>query len=134
MIVDTSAVIAVLLDEPEGERFAQAMIGAESVQMSAATYVECAIVVDRRTAPAGRIRFDRLIRILGIQIVPLTASQAEVAREAYRRFGRGSGHRARLNLGDCYSYALAADSGDPLLFKGEDFSATDIQSVGWTSP
>lgn len=126
MIVDTSAVLAILLAEPEGDRFIDAITAADAPLMSAATFVECSVVSDRRVGPANRMRFDRILDFLGVRVVPLTQTQAELAREAYRRFGRGSGHPARLNLGDCFSYALAADTGLPLLFKGGDFAATDL--------
>ena len=104
----------------------EAIAGADSVRMSAATYVECAIVVDRRSRPATRRRFDQLLTTLAIDIVDLTVGQARIAREAHRDFGRGRGSPARLNLGDCYSYALAVATGEELLFKGEDFAATDL--------
>lgn len=126
MIVDTSALAAILADEPEADRLLAALATASSVRMSAATYVECSIVIDRRSAPAARRRFDQLLATLAVDVVDLTAQQARLAREAHREFGRGSGSVARLNLGDCFSYALAADLGDELLYKGDDFTATDI--------
>lgn len=126
MIVDTSALVAIIADEPEAERLLRALASAGSVQMSAATYVECGIVIDNRAGAATRRRFDDLLTTLDVEIAALTPQQARLAREAHRDFGRGSGSPARLNLGDCFSYALAADLGDELLFIGDDFAATDI--------
>lgn len=126
MIIDTSALVAIITGEPEADRLLTAIAEAESARMSAATYVECAIVIDRRSSPATRRRFDQLLATLEIGIADLTADQARIAREAHRDFGRGSGSGARLNLGDCYSYALAVASDDELLFKGDDFGATDV--------
>ena len=126
VIVDSSAVIAILRAEPEAEAFAQAIDAAPRCLMSAANFLEAAIVVDRsRTAIPGR-RLDELIRELAIVIEPVSAAQAHIARQAYRDYGRGSGHPARLNFGDCFAYALARESGEPLLFKGDDFRHTDI--------
>lgn len=126
MIVDTSALVAIIADEPEAQRLLRALASADSVQMSAATYVECGIVIDNRAGAATRRRFDDLLTTLDVEVVALTPQQARLAREAHRDFGRGSGSPARLNLGDCFSYALAADLGDELLFIGDDFAATDI--------
>lgn len=126
MIVDTSAIIAVLLDEPERDRLIDAMLDAERVDMSTATYLECAVVADSRAKPATRAKFDQILEELEVTTVPFTAEHASIAREAYRQYGRGSGHPAGLNLGDCFSYALSAHSKQPLLFKGDDFSNTDI--------
>lgn len=129
MIVDTSAIMAIVLGEPEADRLLRAMAQAPLVEMSSATYVECSIVVDRRSPPATRRRFDRLLDALDIQIVALTREQAVLAREAHRDFGRGSGSPAGLNLGDCFAYALAADRKDELLFKGQDFASTDLAAA-----
>ncbi|UUZ45982.1 type II toxin-antitoxin system VapC family toxin [Janibacter limosus] len=126
MIVDTSALVAIIADEPEAERLLRALASAGSVQMSAATYVECGIVIDNRAGAATRRRFDDLLTTPDVEVVALTPQQARLAREAHRDFGRGSGSPARLNLGDCFSYALAADPGGELLFIGDDFAATDI--------
>lgn len=126
MIVDTSALVAIIADEPESQRLLRALASAGSVQMSAATYVECGIVIDNRAGAATRRRFDDLLTTLDVEVVALTPQQARLAREAHRDFGRGSGSPARLNLGDCFSYALAADLGGELLFIGDDFAATDI--------
>ena len=129
MIVDTSAIMAIVLGEPEADRLLRAMAQAPVVEMSSATYVECSIVVDRRSPPATRRRFDRLLDALDIQIVALTREQAVLAREAHRDFGRGSGSPAGLNLGDCFAYALAADRKDELLFTGGDFASTDLAAA-----
>lgn len=126
MIVDSSALMAILLREPEGDRMIDAAMSAPRLLLSAASYLEAAVVADTRAQPATRTRFDRVLDALGVEVVPFTVDQAHLAREAYRRYGRGSGHPARLNLGDCFSYALAAESGDALLFKGNDFAATDV--------
>ena len=129
MIVDTSAIMAIVLGEPEADRLLRAMAQAPVVEMSSATYVECSIVVDRRSPPATRRRFDRLLDALDIQIVAPTREQAVLAREAHRDFGRGSGSPAGLNLGDCFAYALAADRKDELLFTGGDFASTDLAAA-----
>lgn len=129
MIVDSSAMVAVVIDEPVGERLLSALVDSPRTLMSAATYVECGVVLDRRTSSATRRRFDQLLEIVGVEIAPLDEQQARLAREAHRDFGRGSGSPARLNLGDCFTYALAAATGDELLFVGDDFSHTDIPAV-----
>lgn len=126
MIVDTSALVAIITAEPERAAFLDAISGAEEVAMSAASYLELAAVVDSRHDPVASRLVDDLVTALGIEVLPLTAEQAAIGRAAYRDFGRGSGHPARLNLGDCFSYALARDTGRPLLFKGDDFSHTDL--------
>ncbi len=126
MIVDTSAVVAIVLDEPERERLVDVLLDAGVAKMSAATTVEVAAVLVRRLAPEDFRRVQRLMDRLGIRIVPVDAEQAATAIRAYQDFGRGSGHPAGLNLGDCYSYALAQVTGEPLLYVGEDFSHTDI--------
>jgi ribonuclease VapC len=121
MIVDTSALIAILRDEPGARAFAVAIADADRRRVSAANYLEAAIVIDGSRDPIASRRFDDLLREGGIAIEPVTEEQAKVAREAYRDFGRGSGHAARLNFGDCFAYALAKTTGEPLLFKGDDF-------------
>lgn len=128
MIVDTSALIAILRNEPEALDFARAIAGSVS-KISAANYVEAAAVIDGSRDPIVSRRFDEFIRESGLIVEPVTESQARIAREAYRDFGRGSGHPAKLNFGDCFSYALARDKSEPLLFKGGDFRHTDIQVV-----
>jgi ribonuclease VapC len=126
MIVDSSAVVAVLNQETGWQAFDQALREASGSQMSAATYVELGVVVDSMGDPSISRRLDRLLSAWGVDVVPLTAAQAGLARAAYRDYGRGCGHPARLNLGDCFAYALAADTGRALLFKGDDFGHTDV--------
>jgi ribonuclease VapC len=118
VIVDSSAVVAILLAEPEAAACAKAIENSPDRRISAVNYVEAAIVIDGRGDPMASARFDDLLREASIQ--------AKFAREAYRTFGRGSGHPARLNLGDCFAYALARRRGEALLFKGNDFVHTDI--------
>ncbi len=129
MIVDTSAIVAIALNESGRDRLVDALLGAPAPKISAATLVEVAAVLTRRLAPEDLRRVERLIDQLGIMTVSFDAEQAANATRAYREFGRGSGHRAGLNLGDCYSYALAAVTGEPLLYVGDDFSHTDITSA-----
>ena len=129
MIIDTSAVIAILGDEPDRPDFERAIAHAARPRMSAAAFVEVAIVVDSRGNPLLSRVFDDFIADAEIVVESVTASQAKIAREAYRDFGRGSGHPARLNFGDCFSYALAKDADDDLLFKGNDFTHTDVRSA-----
>lgn len=126
MIVDTSALIAILRAEPEGPTFARAIEQTEIRRLSAASYMEAAIVLDSARDPVVSRRFDEFVQAAGLKIEPVTEVQARIAREAYRDFGRGSGHPAKLNFGDCFAYALARSSGEPLLFKGEDFVHTDV--------
>ena len=128
MIVDSSALIAIIRYEPDAGRYAVAIEEAMVCRMSAATFLEVAIVVDNRgqTAAAGR-RLDDAMRDAEIAIETVTEAQARIAREAYRDYGKGSGHPAGLNFGDCFAYALARDKGEPLLFKGTDFVHTDIR-------
>ena len=126
MIVETSALVAILRAEPDAEALAHAIEAAPVRRMSAASYVEVGAVIDGARDPVASRRVDELIEAAGIVIEPLTASQARLARQAYRDFGKGSGHPATLNFGDCLSYALAAGTGEPLLFKGEDFAHTGI--------
>ena len=127
MIIDTSALLAVLFAEPEREAILEAMMTASDLRISAATYVEAGVVVDGRKEPVLSRDLDDLVATLSIAIAPLTEDQARIARQAYRDFGRGSGHPARLNYGDCMSYALAKDSREPLLWKGDDFGHTDVR-------
>jgi ribonuclease VapC len=129
MIVDTSALIAILRDEPEAAACAAAIEAAPQRRMSAANFVEAAIVIDGSRDPIASRRLDDLVAEAQLAIEAVTAAHARTAREAYRDFGRGSGHPARLNFGDCFAYALARATGEPLLFKGNDFSHTDIASA-----
>ena len=126
MIVDTSAVIAILRGEPDAGDLAHRMAEATELVMSAGTHLEAAIVVDAAGDPVLSRRFDDLIATAGIRIEPWTAELAAIARLAYRDFGKGSGHRAGLNFGDCFAYALARATGQSLLFKGDDFIHTDV--------
>jgi len=126
MIVDASAIVAILRNEPEKEQFNEAIAQAESRRISAVNYVEAAAVIDASRSPISSRKFDELFREAKITIEPVSALQARIAREAYRDFGKGSGHAARLNLGDCFAYALAKVAGEPLLYKGEDFGRTDL--------
>lgn len=127
MIIDTSALVAVLLDEPERAAFEQAIATDPWPRISAATYVEAGIVVDARRDPTRSRMLDSLLASADIAIESVTAEQATIARHAYRDFGKGSGHPAGLNLGDCFAYALAKASDEELLFKGNDFSHTDVR-------
>jgi ribonuclease VapC len=129
VIVDASALIAILRAEPEAAACAAAIEGAERPRISAANWLEAAIVVDGSRDPIASRRFDDLLREAGLAIEPVTEAQARIARDAYRDFGRGSGHPARLNFGDCFAYALSRATGEPLLFKGADFVHTDIVSA-----
>jgi len=129
MIVDTSALIAILRDEPEAVLCAKAIAKAAIRRVSAANYVEAAAVIDASRDPVASRRFDDLLREAAFVIEPVTAVQARLAREAYRDYGKGSGHPAKLNFGDCFAYALAKDSGELLLFIGSDFAHTDIRSA-----
>jgi ribonuclease VapC len=126
MIVDTSAVVAILRGEPEADRYIAALAAAETARMSAGTWLETAVVVDANRDPVLSGRLDDLIAESRIEIAPVTHRQAEVARHAYWLFGRGSGHPAALNFGDCFAYALSRTTGEPLLYKGDDFARTDV--------
>jgi ribonuclease VapC len=126
VILDSSAVVAVLRDEPEAFIMAKAMSLAEVCGISAISYLEAAIVIDGGRDPIASRRFDDFFRESQTLVEPVTFRQAQIAREAYRDFGKGR-HRAGLNFGDCFAYALAKEKGEPLLFKGEDFGHTDIE-------
>ena len=128
MIVDTSAIVAILRDEGDAPYFASAIAKAKVRRVSAVTYVEAAAVIDGSRNPISSRRFDDFFREAQLVLEAVTPEQARVARDAYRDFGRGSGHSARLNFGDCFAYALAKVKGEPLLFKGDDFNHTDLAS------
>ena len=125
MVIDTSAVLAVLLDEPDGDALLQRIVDDPVRLMSAGTPLEAGIVADHNPNPRKGPALDALLATLGVRVEPVTEGQVRLAREAYRRFGKGN-HRAALNFGDCFAYALSKLSGEPLLFKGADFSATDV--------
>jgi ribonuclease VapC len=127
VIVDSSAIIAIMLEEPEKRPFLEAIDRAVSVRLSAANFVEVGIVTDSRHAHLVDARVATFLTRARIIIEPVTEAQARLARDAHRRYGRGSGHRARLNFGDCFAYALARDKDEPLLFKGTDFGSTDVR-------
>ncbi|CAN5690770.1 type II toxin-antitoxin system VapC family toxin [soil metagenome] len=124
--VDSSALLAILLEEPEKVAFAEAILMADGARIGAPNYFEVSIVAESRQGQSGCRELDRLASSLGLQVVPFDASHLEEAREAYRRFGKGR-HRAALNFGDCCAYAIAKTLGLPLLFKGNDFPLTDIK-------
>jgi ribonuclease VapC len=127
MIIDSSAILAILFAEPDASAYARAIGKAEVRKISAANWLETAIRIDRGSGPIGSNAFDDLIREGAIEVVPVTQDQAQLARSAYRAYGRGSSHPAQLNFGDCFAYALAKETGEPLLFKGDDFAETDIR-------
>lgn len=127
MILDTSALIAILRGEPDAILYAQAIERASVRRISAANFLEAAVVVDGNRDPIASRRFDDLIAAADIEIVSVTGGQAKLAREAYRDFGKGSGHPAQLNFGDCFAYALSKSAREALLFKGADFIHTDIE-------
>lgn len=130
MIVDTSALIAIVRQEADARLYELALGSSPVNRISAGTWVETTIVIDRLGDPLLSRRLDQLLATARLLVEPVTASQARLAREAYRDFGRGSGHPAALNYGDCFAYALARESGEPLLFKGDEFAQTDIPYVG----
>ena len=128
MIVDTSAVLAILFNESDAETYARAIGEADSRRMSAASFVEAAIVVEVQTMESGSRQFDAFFRRAGIITEPVTEAQAHAERQAYTDFGKGR-HAAGLNFGDCFAYALAIVTGEHLLFKGGDFRKTDVKAA-----
>ncbi|HLT02953.1 MAG TPA: type II toxin-antitoxin system VapC family toxin [Geminicoccaceae bacterium] len=128
MVIDTSAALAILFGEAEDEAFADAIDADPTRLMSAVSVLEASIVVEARKGAAGGRELDLLLHRGRIEVVPFNAHQLELARDAWRRFGKRR-HPAGLNFGDCCAYALAAASGEPLLFKGDDFTRTDIQNA-----
>ena len=125
MVIDTSAIVAIALNEPDAAEL-EVRIADDPVRLiSAATMLEATIVLETRLGDAGGREFDLWLLKIGAEIVPVDAEQADAARRAWRRFGKGR-HAAALNYGDCFSYALALTRGEPLLFKGEDFAKTDV--------
>lgn len=130
MVLDTSALLAILFDEPESEAI-RAAIEADSTRLlSASSVLETALVIETRFGENGGRELDLLLSRGGIEVVAFDQEQARVARLAYRSFGKGR-HPAGLNFGDCFSYALSTTSGEPLCFKGKDFSRTDVRCVRW---
>lgn len=127
MIVDSSALIALIKREPEADAFTAAL-GQHNCRMSVANWVEATMVAEHLSPSSGR-EFDAIVADAEIELVPVTVEQAQIAREAHRRYGRGSGSPARLNFGDCFAYALARTTDEPLLYKGDDFTHTDVQSA-----
>ena len=130
MIIDASAILAVLLDEPDARTYADEISGAWPRRMSVIGFLETAIVTESRGGADAGIKFDAFLADASIEIVPVSLDQAYAARDAWRRFGKGR-HPARLNFGDCFAYALAKTRGEPLLFKGGDFPRTDIETVAF---
>ena len=129
MIVDSSALIAMLTNEEDGDALSRVLDGPETVRMSAASYLETSIVIDAHRDAALSARLDDTILDSEIGIEPVTVGQARIARQAYRDYGKGSGHEANLNFGDCFSYALAREKREPILFKGDDFVHTDLRAA-----
>ena len=128
MVLDTSALLAILQDEPERRAFNEAIEAADTRLMSVATLVEVSIVLEARHGAEAMRDLDLFIERAGIDLVPVDLEQARVARRAFSRFGKGK-HHAGLNYGDCFSYALASVMGEPLLYKGHDFGKTDVASA-----
>ena len=128
MIIDTSAILAILFEEPDAERFVRAVAAASSRRISAATLLETTIVLESRSGPAAAHELYAFLRRAQIELEPVTREQAQTARQAWRRFGEGN-HSAGLNFGDCFAYALAMTAREPLLFKGRDFELTDIPAA-----
>jgi len=130
VIVDTSALVAILRNEEDAPAILQALHSVRPRRISAGTYVELGIVIDGARDAAATALLDELLEALDVSIEPVTAVQARLARAAYEQYGRRSSHPAGLNYGDCFAYALAKELDEPLLFKGEDFARTDIPFVG----
>ena len=125
MVIDTSALAAIIFGEPERQKFVDAILADVRPLVSAATLLETGIVVEGRQGEAAGREFDLFVVRAGLQIVPFDSEQAEIARSAWRKYGKGR-HPAGLNYGDCFSYALAKATGEPLLAKGTDFASTDV--------
>jgi ribonuclease VapC len=133
MVIDTSALLALLLDEPEASAVSRAVAADPRRLMSAFTALETAVVIEAKKEEAAGREFDLLVHKAALDIVPMDAGQVELARSAWRRYGKGR-HPAGLNVGDCCSYALARFTGEPLLFTGDDFAKTDVHRVPETEP
>jgi ribonuclease VapC len=128
VIVDTSAIVSIILDEPDRLNFEDAVSAAAELRMSAATLVEATLVLEGRAGAAGGALLERWVAGVGVEICPVTERTARLAQEGWRRYGKGR-HKAALNLGDCFSYALAKDRDEALLFKGDDFAQTDVKAA-----
>jgi ribonuclease VapC len=126
MVLDTSAILAILQDEPERRKFNEAIETAETRSLSTASFVECSMILESRYGADGVRDLDLFIAKAQVSLVAVDEEQADLARRAFRKYGKGR-HPAGLNFGDCFSYALARSLGEPLLFKGNDFSQTDIE-------
>lgn len=129
MIVDSSAIVAMLREEQDVDALIAALVDVDKAVISAANYLEAAIVIDSERNPVASAKLDGLLARFAIEIAPVTETQARIARQAYRDFGRGSGHPAKLNFGDCFAYALAMERGDSLLYKGDDFAHAGLARV-----
>ena len=129
MIVDSSALVAIVFQEALAEACVERLLTSGGGSISAANALEAAIVIDGEGDPALSRDYDRMRRELGVAIAPVTAAHVELARQAYRDFGKGTGHKAQLNFGDCFAYALAVEQEDSLLFVGGDFAHTDVDSA-----
>lgn len=128
MVLDASAIVAVLLGEPERDAFVRAIAAADRRFVSALNALEAAVVIEARKGEAGRRELDLLLHEAGVDVVAMDLGQVELAKEAFRRFGKGR-HLAGLNLGDCCAYALSMSRGEPLLFKGQDLARTDVRAA-----
>jgi ribonuclease VapC len=128
MVIDTSAIVSVLLEEPEAEQFLDAIAGAESCLISAVSYMETAMVIIRHFGESTERELDLMLLDAEVEVVPVSVRHAQLAIAAFRNYGKGR-HPAGLNFGDCFSYALAKSTGEPLLFKGLDFTKTDVVSA-----
>jgi len=128
VIIDTSAILAVLLAEPDAKHYATAIATASPRRMSAVALLEAAMVIESRGGTEAGLELDAFLRQAGVELMPVTREQTDAARRGWRRFGKGN-HPAALNFGDCFAYALAKTHGEPLLFKGDDFSGTDVEKA-----
>lgn len=130
MVIDTSALVAIMQNEPNGTRLVAAIERSSVRLISAGTVIEAALVLLGRFGERGEVQLDALLRSFGAEVVAVDDDQVAFARDAARTFGRGR-HKAALNFGDCFSYALAVSRGEPLLFVGNDFAMTDVSAVAW---
>ena len=130
IVIDTSALAAIFFEEPEGQAFAERIAADDAPTLSAGTLLECSIVfrtADRRARRPSDSELDDFLAVSNVTVTPVSGEQISIARDAYRRFGKGMGHPAQLNFGDCMVYGVAKAEREPLLFKGSDFSQTDIE-------